>query len=102
MSKTPFYKKAGFYVENDAANECPHGYEWSEYAPYVPPSITLYAREEIPALISMDAAYAGDATMSSINGALLYLHQNYDPLNDETRDTDTFRGSLNSIKDLLY
>lgn len=102
MSKAPFYKKAGFYVENDAANECPHGYEWSEYAPYVPPSITLYAREEIPALISMDAAYAGDTTMSSINGALLYLHQSYDPLNDETRDTDTFRGSLNSIKDLLY
>ncbi len=97
-----YYTKAGFYVDRDEANECPHGYEWSEYAAYIPPSVTLYAREEYPAVIPMDMAFTGNSPMTTINGALLYLHQNYDPLNDETRDVNTFRGTLNSIKDLLY
>lgn len=101
-NKAPFYTKTSFYVDKDETNNCPHGYEWSPLAAYIPPTITLYAREEIPALIALDAAYSGDQGLASINGQLLQLHQSYDPFNDEVRDNTTFRGALNSARDVLY
>ena len=97
-----YYKLTDFYVDRDEYDQCPHGYVWNLNSPYIPPSITLYARESYPALVLMDSAYVGDPSISSINGALLYLHQSYDPRNTETRDLTTFRGALNSLQDLLY
>ena len=97
-----YYTGTDFFVDHDDTNECPYGYKWSGLAAYIPPSVTLYAREEYPALIPMDTAYNGNPDSMTINSALLYLHQSYDPLNVEIRDTSTFRGTLNSIKDLLF
>ena len=102
LNHAPFYEKTVFYVEKDNANECPYGYEWSIYSPYIPPSITLYAREEYNTLIPLKAISNNNIHTDNINGLLLYLHQNYDPLNNEIRDNETFRGLLNSMKDILY
>ena len=97
-----YYELTNFYVDKDEYNQCPHGYVWNVYSAYIPPSITLYARETYPTLVLMDSAYVGDPNITSINSALLYLHQSYDPQNQETRDITTFRGALNSLQDILY
>lgn len=101
-ANTQYYEKTRLFVDYDTRHECPHGFEWSDYAPYIPPSITLYARDEYLAAVPLDKAYSGQTNLTTINDFLLYLNKSYDPDNDETRDLDTFRGVYNSIKDILY
>ena len=102
QTNTQYYEKTRLFVDYDTRHECPHGFEWSDYAPYIPPSISLYAREEYLAAVPLDKAYSGQTNLTTINDFLLYLNKSYDPDNDETRDLNTFRGVYNSIRDILY
>ena len=102
MVHDKYYSKMRMFVDYDEFNECPHGYEWNDEAPFVPPSIHLYAREEYIDLIAMDRENIGAPDGTSINEVLLYLHRSYDPNNTDVRDVNTFRGALNTLQDLLY
>lgn len=99
MIHDQYYTKKRVYVFSDNLDNCPHGYEWNDNSPYVPPSIVLYTMSEKSSYVEIKGIANGD---SSINGAILNLHKEYDFENEETRDTTTFRGCLNSVKDMLY
>lgn len=97
-----YYEKTRLFVDYDTRHECPHGFEWNDLAPYVPPSITLYAREEEVTAVPLDKAYSGSTNLSSINDFLLFLNRSFDADNEETRDLTTFRGVYNTLRDILY
>lgn len=94
-----YYEKSAMYVENDTTGQCPYGYEWNNYAAYVPPSITLYTAEKKPGLIAI--AELGKDT-NSLYGLLLQLNKMYGPGEEATRDLNTVRGAYNSLRDMLY
>ena len=90
--------KQKLYVESDSSGRCPIGYEWNDDSLFVPASVVLKQLTQRLKLIEIAGI---DNGMSSINGAILQLAQEYCP-ESKTRDTTTFRGSLNKIQDLLY
>lgn len=94
-----YYKKTSLYVDIDTTGQCPHGYEWNDYSPYVPPSVSLYTKEKEPALILMSPI--GEDT-STLYGLLLELNKTYAVQDEEIRDTKTLKGALNTVQDILY
>lgn len=94
-----YYTKISVYVDTDTLQQCPHGFEWNDNAPYIPPSISLYRRTEVPAIEEITGIANGEST---INGLLLELHKQLDFNNLETRNITTFRGCLNELGDMLY
>ena len=94
-----YYTKTSVYVNTDTLQQCPHGFEWNDNAPYIPPSITLYRKTDTPAIEEITGIANGEST---INGLLLELHKQLDFNNLETRNTSTFRGCLNELGDMLY
>ena len=105
-TKTDYFVKKKIYVDVDTSlvDPCPHGFEWNDRSDYIPPSISLYQKNEVPALIEIVGAGAitGLSETASVNAILLNLHKEYDPNNTETRDPRTFRGEVNSIADMFY
>ena len=94
-----YYTKTRVFVDVDTLQQCPHGYEWNDYSPYIPPSISLYYRNEVPNVVEIKGISNGNA---SVNGAILNLHKEYDFEDVETRNEKTFRGCLNQLNDMLY
>ena len=99
LNENSYYTKTQCYVKNDELNQCPRGYMWSDYAIYVPPSITLYTQEEIDDLILISEF--GETT-SSLYGLFLEFSKLYEKNNEDTRNINSLRGALNTVKDLLY
>ena len=99
MIKDQYYEKTSVYVDNDETGQCPHGYEWNDYASYVPPSITLYTAEKKASMVRMSEL--GKDT-NSLFGILLDLNKMYARNDEETRDIDTVRGAYNTLRDMLY
>lgn len=98
MVHNQYYEKATLYAK-DENRQFPDWYEWNDYVPYIPPSVSLYTREEYTGLVEIRDF---ENNNNSINGMILNLSRAYD-LNDEyTRDTRTYRGVFNKINDLLY
>lgn len=98
LDNTDYYLKSQLYVYADEMNECPYGYEWNDYAAYIPPSITLCTMSEEASLLRMTDL--NDQT-STLFGLLLKFNNLCD-YGDETRDTSTIGGMLNTLKDILY
>lgn len=94
-----YYAKKRLFVIEDYTGRCPYGYEWSNYAVYVPASITLAFRSEVLSLFELKGFDNGER---SINGSLLQLEKFLETENLDTRDNNTYRGSLNSLQDYLY
>lgn len=94
-----YYEKTAVFVESDETETCPHGYEWSDWVGYVPPSLTLYTIKKKPALIQMPGL--GNDT-NCLFGLLLYLNKLYGAGEEDSRDMDTVRGLYNKLTDLLY
>ena len=99
MSNVQYYTKISVYVYNDETNQCPFGYEWSDYAAYIPPSVTLCYLDKIPALVRLDEI---DPNADSLYGLLLRLNALYNAGDEATRDTSTIRGIYNYLRDTLY
>ena len=99
VSGYQYCDKSAMYVDHDNTGQCPYGYEWNDYAAYIPPSITLYTAERKPGLIAISEL--GKNT-NSLYGLLLELNKLYAPGEEETRDIDTVRGAYNVLQDLLY
>lgn len=95
-----YYAKKRLFVLNDSYGICPHGYEWSDYATYIPPSITLYTRTEGYDLIELKG-FDGMGE-NTINGNLLKLNKLYNIEDEDIRNTSSLNGALNTIKDILY
>ena len=94
-----YYIKASLYVYYDEAQECPIGYEWNDYSAYIPPSIQLCFHQDEVTLIRL-AEF--DEVTDTLYGLLLKLNTLYDNNNDTNRDTNTFKGLYNNLKDSLY
>lgn len=94
-----YYDKIRLFVTSDYSGRCPYGYEWSDYALYIPASIILQTREEKLVMFEIEDFANGE---TSINGYLLKLENNFAPGNLDTRDASTFRGALNTLQDYLY
>lgn len=90
--------KQKLYVESDSSGRCPAGYEWNEESMFIPASIVLKQLSKRLVLTEMEGF---DNGISSINGTLLRMSQEYCP-ESKTRDATTFRGGLNKLSDLLY
>lgn len=98
LNNTQYYQKAVLYAK-DEYKQFPDWYEWNDYVPYIPPSVSLYKREEYLGLVEIKDF---ENNTNSINGMILNLSKAYD-LNDEyTRDIRTYRGVFNKISDMLY
>lgn len=91
--------KEKLYVYNDTTNQCPYGYEWNDYAAYIPPSVTLYQKESYIDLIPIEGLINGK---DSIYGQALALHKMFGLNDEETRNTHELRGAFNTLQDLLY
>lgn len=96
---TDYYTKTSVYVDVDTTGQCPHGFEWNDYSPYIPPSITLYYKTDAPSQVEITGISNGS---SSINGLILALSKEYDFNNLETRNEATFRGCANRLNDAMY
>lgn len=96
---TSYYTKSPLYVNDDTTGICPYGYEWNDYAAYIPPSISLYSATRRADLIPLPTL--GKET-NSLFGLLLRLNILYGPGEDENRDINTIRGIYNKLQDLLY
>ena len=94
-----YYTKASLYVYYDEVQECPIGYEWNDYSAYIPPSIQLCFHQNEVTLIRL-AEF--DEVTDTLYGLLLKLNTLYDNNNDTNRDTNTFKGLYNNLKDSLY
>ena len=94
-----YYTKSSLYVLSDTYNNCPYGYEWSDYASYIPPSVTLFTKEKIPSLVEMNGLANNEM---SINSILLNLEKIYNISDEGSRDKNTLNGALNIANDLLY
>ena len=99
MDGRTYYTKTALFVVADYSGRCPYGYEWRDYTVFVPASITLAKREEVPKWIEIKNFADGSST---INGFLLQLEKYLEVDNSDTRDNTTFRGALNLVQDYLY
>ncbi len=102
MTMTPnrkYYTKLRLYVDTDSSKRCPHGYEWNNYALFVPASIDLKMREEYPKLYEI-SNFTNDNF--SINNYLLTLCNMLLEGDENTRDVKTLQGALNHYKDYMY
>lgn len=98
IQNVQYYLKSQLYVYSDETNQCPYGYEWNDYAAYIPPSIVLCTMSEENTLLQMTDLGAQTSTLFG----LLLKFNNICDLNEETRDSSTIGGMLNILKDLLY
>ena len=98
-NNTQYYTKLSLYVYSDDTKQCPFGYEWSDYAPYVPPSVVLCYLDSIPAMIQLNEL---DRNTDSLYGLLLRLSTLYGAGDELSRDTSTSRGAYNYLRDVLY
>lgn len=94
-----YYDKTSLYVYQDEEQQCPMGYEWNDYSPYVPPSITLCTFTTQSDLIRLTEL---DENTDSLYGLILKLNTLYNDSNEADRDITTIRGIYNNIKDALY
>ena len=99
MLDTQHYKKTSVFVYDDAEHECEYGYEWSDFAPYVPPSITLCTFVESATLIPLNEL---NKNTDTLYGLLLALNEIYGANDEATRNPQTVRGVYNALKDLFY
>lgn len=100
MTHDHYYTKKRLFVLHDTYGVCPYGYEWSDYSAYIPPSITLYTRTEGFDLIELKG-FEGNGE-NTIHGMLLKLNKLYNTDDEETRELDSLKGALNSVRDILY
>lgn len=99
LQNTQYFTKIRLYVKEDTAGICPYGYEWNDFAEYIPSTITLYSKTEKYGAVELKGLYNGQG---SINGMLLNLNKVYNLDDEETRDKNSFKGYFNQIKDILY
>ena len=93
-----YYIATPLYVYNDTSGRFPMGYEWNEYALFVPASVTLATREEYDDFIPIEGI---DNGASSVNGSILTFQNLINSGDDHTRDTANVQGALNHLTDIL-
>lgn len=99
MQQVQHYEKAGVYVTNDIFGQCPTSYAWNYLAEVIPWPLTLKTRTSTYGPVLINNIDNGE---NSINGQILKLSQLIDYGNEDTRDTMTVQGGLNSIQDAIY
>ena len=94
-----YYAETPLCVFSDSSGRYPKGYEWNEYALFVPASVILATKEKKNTLIEISGIDNGDG---SIHGTLLNFNKIAAFKNTNTRDKNTIQGTLNLLQDKLY
>lgn len=93
-----YFINTSLYVLNDESERWPYGFEWREQAVFVPASVTLATRKEIPRIFEIEGI---NNDKSSINGTILTLNKLIANNDVDIRDNTTLTGAINNTRDLL-